>query len=124
MPGAQVGAVDYRPGGWPPDCYTIVRRVRVETADISHDVRSRRRRTIPAGQLTLALDGKLDHVHAVSFIVTNIPTSGQKSNGDTFDTILDIETVPRPRRHRGPNPGGETRRSLAASALSYLESGS
>jgi hypothetical protein len=86
MPGAQVAAVDYRPEGWPPDCYTIVRRVRVEAADISRDSRSRRRRTIPAEQLTLALDGVLDHVYAVSFIVTNIPTGG-----DGFDTVVDVE---------------------------------
>ncbi|WP_165485557.1 transposase [Protofrankia symbiont of Coriaria ruscifolia] len=32
-----------------------------------------RRRTIPKGQLALALGGQLDHVWAVSFIVTNIP---------------------------------------------------
>ena len=86
MPGAQVAAVDYRPEGWPPDAYTIVRRVRVENVDISHDVRSRRRRTIPAGQLTLALEGKLDHVYAVSFIVTNIPTGG-----DGFGSVVDVE---------------------------------
>lgn len=86
MPGAQIAAVDYRPEGWPPDAYTIVRRVRVETADISHDGRSRRRRTIPADQLTLALEGNLDHVYAVSFIVTNIPTGGE-----TFESIVDVE---------------------------------
>jgi hypothetical protein len=73
MPGAQVAACDYAPEGWPEDAYTIVRRVRVEACDISADPRARRRRTIPAEQLTLALDGALDQVWAVSFIVTNIP---------------------------------------------------
>ena len=73
MPGGQVTAVDYAPEGWPPGSYTIIRRVRVEAADVSTDPRSRRRRTIPKDQLTLALDGNLDHVWAVSFIVTNIP---------------------------------------------------
>ena len=73
MPGAQVTAVDYAPEGWPPGSYTIIRRVRVDVADVSADPRSRRRRTIPKDQLTLALDGDLDHVWAVSFIVTNIP---------------------------------------------------
>jgi len=63
-----------RPGR-PPDAYTIVRRVKVDAADISADPRSRRRRTIPADQLALALDGELDHAYAVSFIVTNLPTS-------------------------------------------------
>ena len=46
MPGAQVAAVDYAPGGWPGDTYTIVRRVRVDAEAISADPRSRRRRTI------------------------------------------------------------------------------
>ena len=73
MPGAQVTAVDYAPEGWPPGTYTIIRRVRVNTVDVSGDARSRRRRTIPKDQLKLALDGCVDHVWAVSFIVTNIP---------------------------------------------------
>ena len=75
MPGAQVAVMDYAPTGWPPDAYTIVRRVRVEAADISADSRSRRRRTIAADQLALTLGGELDHAWAVSFIVTNLPTS-------------------------------------------------
>ena len=75
MPGAQVAVMDYAPAGWPPDAYTIVRRVKVDAADISGDPRSRRRRTIPADQLALALGGELDHAYAVSFIVTNLPTT-------------------------------------------------
>jgi len=74
MPGAQVAACDYAPAGWPDDAYTIVRRVRIEAAEISADPRSRRRRTIDPDQLALALDGDLDTVWAVSFIVTNIPS--------------------------------------------------
>ena len=87
MHGAFVAVLDYRPEGWPPETYTIVRRVRVDTADISADGRSRRRRTIPAEQLALALGGQLDHVWAVSFIVTNIPTGGHEK----FDSALDVE---------------------------------
>jgi hypothetical protein len=75
MPGAQVAVMDYAPTGWPPDAYTIVRRVRLDAADISADSRSRRRRTIAKDQLALALGGELDHAAAVSFIVTNLPTS-------------------------------------------------
>lgn len=37
MHGAQVAAVDYAPAGWPPGTYTIIRRVRVEAADICVD---------------------------------------------------------------------------------------
>jgi hypothetical protein len=55
MPAAQVAACDYKPEGWPDDAYTVVRRVRVNADDISVDPRARRRRTIPADQLTLAL---------------------------------------------------------------------
>jgi len=87
MHNAFVAVLDYAPQGWPAGTYTIVRRVRVDTADISADGRSRRRRTIPAEQLALALGGQLDHVWAVSFIVTNIPTGGHEK----FDTAVDVE---------------------------------
>ena len=50
-----------------------MRRVRVHAGDLSADPRSRRRRTIDPAQLALALDGDLDAVWAVSFIVTTIP---------------------------------------------------
>ncbi|CAI7973866.1 hypothetical protein FRAHR75_1170021 [Frankia sp. Hr75.2] len=60
--------------GWSPGTYTIIRRVRVLAEEISRDPRSRRRRTIPNGQLALALEGVADHAWAVSFLVANIPT--------------------------------------------------
>ena len=77
MTGAQVAACDYAPAGWPADTYTytIIRRVRIDAADLSADPRSGRRRTVPDEQLTLALDGQLDHVYAVSFLVTNLPVT-------------------------------------------------
>jgi hypothetical protein len=75
MSGAQVAVCDHAPAGWPPDTYTVIRRVRVEAADISADPRSRRRRTIDPDQLALALEGSATHAYAVSFIVTNLPTS-------------------------------------------------
>lgn len=62
MPGAQVATVDHAPAGWPPEAYTIVRRVRIRAENLSTEPRARRRRTIPAEQLTLALDGALDPV--------------------------------------------------------------
>ncbi len=73
MNGAQVTAIDYAPEGWPPDTYTIIRRVRVDAEQVSADPRSRRRRTIPKDQLALVLGGGLDHAWATSFIVTNLP---------------------------------------------------
>ncbi len=35
MSGAQVAVCDYAPAGWPPGTYTIIRRVRIDAADIS-----------------------------------------------------------------------------------------
>jgi hypothetical protein len=75
MPGAQVATCDYAPAGWPDGTYTIVRRVKVPAEQLSADPRSRRRRTVAKDQLALALEGNLDHVWAVSFIVTNIPAN-------------------------------------------------
>jgi len=86
MTGAQVAVSDYAPAGWPPGTYTIIRRVRVDAADISTDPRSRRRRTIDRDQLALVLDGAAAHGWATSFIVTNLPTGGAG-----FDTATDVE---------------------------------
>lgn len=75
MTGAQVAVCDYTPAGWPPSNACVVRRVKVRAADISTDPRARRRRTIPKGQLELALDGLVGHVYAYSFIATNLDVS-------------------------------------------------
>ena len=72
MAGAEVAECDYVPGGWPPGTRTIVRRVRLDAADVRADPRSRRRRTIEPGQLQMALSGIAEHVYAYSFIVTNL----------------------------------------------------
>ncbi|HZM80027.1 MAG TPA: IS1380 family transposase [Candidatus Limnocylindrales bacterium] len=75
MKGAQVAVMDYAPAGWPPGTHTVVRRVKIAAEDISADPRSRRRRTIPKGQLALALEGVADHAWAYSFIATNLDVS-------------------------------------------------
>lgn len=90
MHGAQVAAAEYAPAGWPDGSYTVIRRVRVPLDELSPDGRSRRRRTIDpeqlaalqaelGTQLALTLDGDADGdcVYAVSFIVTNLPSSGR-----------------------------------------------
>jgi hypothetical protein len=110
MPAAQVTAIDYAPAGWPDDAYTIVRRVRIDAKDISTDPRARRRRTIPADQLTLALDDGLDqvggqlhrHQHPV------LP-AGRRRRGRGVGSAA--------HRHRGPHPRRQTRRGVAAPAL-------
>jgi hypothetical protein len=75
MAGAQVAVADYTPVGWPAGTRCVVRRVRHDAAAISTDPRARRRKTIPAEQLALALDGDIDQVWAYSFIVTNLDLS-------------------------------------------------
>lgn len=73
MPAAEVAVAGYAPAGWPPGTTCLVRRVRYDAADLSGDPRARRRRTVPADQLALALDGEVDTVYAYSFIATNLP---------------------------------------------------
>lgn len=73
MPNAQVAVADYRPDWWPARTRLLIRRVRYDAERISADPRSRRRRTIPAGQLALALAGQADHVYGYSFILTDLP---------------------------------------------------
>jgi len=104
MPGGQVAACDYTPAGWPEGSYCIVRRVKVTAAKISADPRSRRRRTIPKGQLALALGGQAEHAWACSFIVTNIPA-------DDGADIVGLEAwVPPAHQHRRPVPRRQARR--------------
>ena len=72
MRNAEVAAIDYVPGGWPPGTRAIARRVRIPAEEISTDPRARRRRTIDKNQLALALDGQLDYVYGYTIIVTNL----------------------------------------------------
>lgn len=72
MRGAQVAVADYAPAGWPAGTRCLIRRVRHDAAVISSDPRARRRKTIPAEQLALALDGDVEQVWSYSFIVTNL----------------------------------------------------
>jgi hypothetical protein len=95
MRGAQVAACDYAPAGAPPGTYTIVRRVKVSAGEVSADPRSRRRRTIPKGQLSLMLEGVADHGWAVSFVVTNVPADepeGVVAVEHWFRGRADVET--------------------------------
>ncbi len=112
MKGAQVAVADYAPGGWPEGTRCLIRRVRHDAVEISSDPRARRRKTIPAEQLALALDGDVDQVWAYSFIVTNLdlttPPPERRGGG-----VL----VPPPHRHRGPDPRCQARRRAASPAL-------
>ncbi len=74
MPGAQVAETTYTPNGWAHEpLRLIVRRVAFDAARIADgSVTARRRRTIPAGQLQMALDGQIASVFGYSFILSDI----------------------------------------------------
>lgn len=73
MEDTEVAVVNYLPGTWPRDAdiVCIARRTRIPAYRIP-TARARKRRTIPAGQLELALQGRLDAVFGYSFILTNL----------------------------------------------------
>jgi len=71
MTDTEVAVIAYAPKGWPPGITCLARRTRIHADQISRDPRARKRRTIPQDQLTLALDGRIDHVYGYSFILTN-----------------------------------------------------
>jgi len=72
MRSAQVAVSNYKPKNWPPGTGMLIRRVALDAEAISTDPRSRRRRTIPAGQLELALTGQVSVVYGYSFILTDL----------------------------------------------------
>ena len=72
MPNAQVAVSRYAPHDWPEGTRLLIRRVRIDTEDISTDPRARRRRTIPNDQLELALAGRAGTVYGYSFILTDL----------------------------------------------------
>lgn len=77
MRGAQVAETALTPTGFGHEpLRLIVRRVAVSAAELrSGNPRARRRTTIPADQLQMVLDGRLDSTWAYSFIVTDIPAA-------------------------------------------------
>ena len=72
MEGAQVALCDYRPAGWPELTRAVVRRVRVDAAEIRADPRSRRRRTIDPDELAAVRRGVADHAYAYVVILTSL----------------------------------------------------
>jgi hypothetical protein len=71
---AQVAETMYSPTGWKHEpLRLLVRRVRVSALDLLATApQARRRRTIPPGQIQLALAGELSEVYAYSFILTDL----------------------------------------------------
>jgi len=73
MPQAEIAETTYTPGGWRQErLRLIVRRVRIPVEELSDDVRSRRRRTVPKAQLQFALEGRVEFVYGYSFILTDL----------------------------------------------------
>ncbi|HEY5989977.1 MAG TPA: hypothetical protein VIV12_26865, partial [Streptosporangiaceae bacterium] len=74
MDNAQVAVAEYCPDWWPADTRLLIRRVRLDPAQVSADPRSRRRRTLHPDQRALPIP-ELDSagpVCAYSFILTNL----------------------------------------------------
>lgn len=72
MKGAEVAETTYVPKGWPGAPRAIVRRVRVEAADIKSDPRSRRLRTTDKEELKAVREGRADHAYSYSMIITSL----------------------------------------------------
>jgi hypothetical protein len=77
MENAQVAVAEYCPDWWPADTRLLIRRVRLDLAQVSADPRSRRRRTLHPDQRALPIPelAEAGPVYAYSFILTNLDVS-------------------------------------------------
>ena len=77
MDGAQVAVAEYCPGWWPADTRLLIRRVRLDSGQVSADPRSRRRRTLHPAQRALPIPelAQASAIYAYSFILTNLDVS-------------------------------------------------
>ena len=68
---------DYRPDWWPADTRLLIRRVRLDSGQVSADPRSRRRRTLHPAQRALPIPGlaQAGAIYGYSFILTNLDVS-------------------------------------------------
>jgi hypothetical protein len=72
MENAEVAECAYTPTGWKHEpLRLLIRRVRVAADEVSGDPRSRRRRTIPKGQMELLARGQVGYVFSYSFLITD-----------------------------------------------------
>jgi hypothetical protein len=74
MNNAQVAVTQYCPDWWPANTRLLIRRVRLDPAQVSADPRSRRRRTLHPDQRALPIPelASAGAVYAYSFILTNL----------------------------------------------------
>ena len=77
MEHAQVAVADYRPDWWPVNTSLLVRRVRLDPAQVSADPRARRRRTLHPGQRALPIPelANAGAIYGYSFILTSLDVS-------------------------------------------------
>ncbi|MEO8814157.1 MAG: IS1380 family transposase [Mycobacterium sp.] len=106
MDHTEVAVIDYLPGTWPAGAgiTCIVRRTRIPVGLVPADRRARKRRTIDKTQLTLALDGKIDHVYGFSFILTNLDCTTPAALVEVehwYRHRTDIEALNRDAKHGG-----------------------
>jgi hypothetical protein len=67
MPQAEIAETTHTPKGWEHEPLRLIpRRVRIPVDKLSEDPRSRRRRTVPAEQLPLALKGHVEYVYVLT----------------------------------------------------------
>jgi hypothetical protein len=77
MDNAQVAVAQYCPDWWPADTRLLIRRVALDPAQVSADLRSRRRRTLHPAQRALPIPelAGAGMIYAYSFILTNLDVS-------------------------------------------------
>jgi hypothetical protein len=77
MDGAQVAVAEYCPDWWPANTRLLVRRVKLDPAQVSADPRSRRRRTLHPAQRALPIPelAEAGAIYGYSFILTNLDVS-------------------------------------------------
>ena len=77
MDGAQVAVAEYCPDWWPANTRLLVRRVKLDPAQVSADPRSRRRRTLHPAQRALPIPelAEAEAIYGYSFILTNLDVS-------------------------------------------------
>lgn len=104
MEGTELAVIDYLPGAWPKEgVVCIARRTRIPAGQVPTG-RARKRRTIPPGQLALALEGRVDHVFGYSFILTNLDVSDDEKLAEAewwYRHRTDIEALNKDAKYGG-----------------------
>jgi hypothetical protein len=101
MEDTELAVIDYLPGAWPQGVVCIARRTRIPVERIPTE-RARKRRTIPNDQLTLALQGRIDHVFGYSFILTNLDVTTDEKLAEVewwYRHRTDIEALNKDGKH-------------------------